>query len=70
MLDDNARVFAIDLLGYGYSDKPDPRGKPVNSIYNFHTWSEQLRDFIDAFVPERRAFVICNSVGGLAGLQV
>lgn len=42
---------------------------PVNSIYNFDTWSRQLRDFIDAFVPEGQAYVICNSVGGLAGLQ-
>ena len=25
VLGKEARVYAIDLLGYGYSDKPDPR---------------------------------------------
>jgi pimeloyl-ACP methyl ester carboxylesterase len=29
------RAFSIDLLGYGFSDKPDPRAAPPNSIYNF-----------------------------------
>ena len=37
------RVYAIDLLGYGYSDKPDPTLHPVNSIYNFEVWGEQLQ---------------------------
>lgn len=36
------RVFAIDLLGYGYSDKPSPKGQPPNSLYCFETWARQL----------------------------
>lgn len=39
------RVYALDLLGYGYSDKPSPRGLPPNSIYNFENWSAQVRKF-------------------------
>ncbi|CAL8471802.1 g11344 [Coccomyxa elongata] len=62
------RAFAIDLLGYGYSDKPDPRELGVNKLYSFETWAQQALDFLDAAVAEP-AFVICNSVGGIAGLQ-
>jgi hypothetical protein len=39
------------------------RGSPVNTIYTFETWGDQLLDFMDAFVGEP-AFLICNSVGG------
>lgn len=62
------RAYAIDLLGYGYSDKPDPRSYPPNTIYSFDTWGEQLRDFITQRVGEP-ATLVCNSVGGLAALQ-
>lgn len=62
------RVFAIDLLGYGYSDKPDPMSLPQNSIYNFENWARQLNAFIEEIVGEP-AFIMCNSVGGVAGLQ-
>lgn len=62
------KAFSIDLLGYGYSDKPDPRQSPPNSLYCFETWGQQLVDFIDEVVGEK-AVVACNSVGGLAGLQ-
>ena len=62
------RVFAIDLLGYGYSDKPNPMGQPQNSIYNFENWARQLNAFIEEIVGEP-AFIMCNSVGGVAGLQ-
>ncbi|KAL0045202.1 hypothetical protein WJX82_000513 [Trebouxia sp. C0006] len=68
VLGGEARVFAIDLLGYGYSDKPDPRQYEVNELYNFETWGRQLSAFIEEVVGEP-AFLICNSVGGIAGLQ-
>lgn len=65
----HCRVWAVDLLGYGFSDKPSPRGAPPNSIYNFENWGAQLRDFSAAAAPGEKVFYICNSVGGLAGLQ-
>jgi len=70
-LGETRRVFAIDLLGYGYSDKPNPmaEGLGQNEIYCFETWGRQIGDFIDEVVGEP-AFVACNSVGGVAGLQV
>jgi pimeloyl-ACP methyl ester carboxylesterase len=33
------KAFAIDLLGYGYSDKPDPTTQEKNTIYNFENWA-------------------------------
>jgi len=63
-----ARVFAIDLLGYGYSSKPNPMEKEPNAIYNFENWSRQLLKFTEEIIREP-AFVACNSVGGVAGLQ-
>jgi len=62
------RVFAVDLLGYGYSSQPDPRAAEVNSIYNFENWGEQLVDFMDQVIGSG-ASIVCNSVGGLAGLD-
>lgn len=62
------RVFAIDLLGYGYSSKPNPLELEQNAIYNFETWSRQLQTFITEVVGEP-SFIMCNSVGGVAGLQ-
>ncbi|KAK9802832.1 hypothetical protein WJX73_004149 [Symbiochloris irregularis] len=67
-LSQNGRAYAIDLLGYGYSDKPDPRKVAARSLYSFENWAKQLLAFIDQVVGEP-AFIICNSVGGLAGLQ-
>ena len=66
-------VYALDLLGYGYSDKPDPTapGREKNDIYNFHTWARQINEFIETEMEgnTKKAFVMCNSVGGVAGLQ-
>ena len=33
------RCWSIDLLGYGYSDKPDPSTQEKNAIYNFESWA-------------------------------
>ncbi|KAG2646376.1 pheophytinase, chloroplastic-like isoform X1 [Panicum virgatum] len=61
------RVYAIDLIGYGYSDKPNPRELGEN-FYTFETWGEQLNTFC-AEVVKSEAFFICNSIGGVVGLQ-
>ncbi|XP_073004910.1 uncharacterized protein [Typha latifolia] len=62
------RVYAIDLIGYGYSDKPNPREFGGSSFYTFETWAQQLIDFCSEVV-KGEAFFICNSIGGLVGLQ-
>ncbi|KAL4422541.1 hypothetical protein ABPG75_008738 [Micractinium tetrahymenae] len=69
VLGQSCRAYAIDLLGYGYSDKPDPRQQPVSAIYNFHTWSRQLRAFTKEVIGGGPATLTCSSVGGIAGLQ-
>lgn len=58
------RVYSIDLIGYGYSDKPNPREFGDNSFYTFQTWATQLNDFC-ADVIKDKAFFICNSIGGI-----
>ncbi|KAG4919981.1 hypothetical protein JHK86_048794 [Glycine max] len=62
------RVYSIDLIGYGYSDKPNPRQIGDHSFYTFETWATQLNEFcLDVIKDE--AFFICNSIGGVVGLQ-
>lgn len=76
--------FAIDLLGYGYSEKPAPDKKRPNTVYSMERWGEQILDFVDNEIassgtdasPERsengkrkKVFLICNSIGGIAALQ-
>lgn len=61
------RVWAVDLVGYGYSSKPDPRTFAGGSPYTFDVWGAQLVDFIAQVVGEP-AFLTTNSVGGIAAL--
>lgn len=56
------RVYSIDLIGYGYSDKPNPR-QVGDSYYTFETWATQLNEFCIDVVKDE-AFFICNSIGG------
>ncbi|GAB4835114.1 hypothetical protein Ancab_000022 [Ancistrocladus abbreviatus] len=62
------RVYSIDLIGYGYSDKPNPRDFGDTSFYTFETWATQLNEFCLDVVKDQ-AFFVCNSIGGLVGLQ-
>jgi len=61
-------TYAIDLLGYGYSDKPNPKQYEVNEVYNFENWAALIVQFIEKEV-KRPCVLVCNSVGGLVGLQ-
>ncbi|XP_054807901.1 pheophytinase, chloroplastic isoform X2 [Prosopis cineraria] len=62
------RVYSIDLIGYGYSDKPNPRQIRDDSFYSFETWASQLNEFCVDIVKDD-AFFVCNSIGGVVGLQ-
>ena len=55
------RVFAIDLLGFGGSDKP-----PLN--YTMELWSELLKDFQATHIQAPTVF-IGNSIGALLSLM-
>ncbi|HEY9611829.1 alpha/beta fold hydrolase [Allocoleopsis sp.] len=55
------RVFAIDLLGFGGSDKP-----PLN--YTLELWQQLLKDFWDTHIQEPTVF-IGNSIGALLSLM-
>ncbi|PSB32699.1 alpha/beta fold hydrolase [Chlorogloea sp. CCALA 695] len=56
------QVFAIDLLGFGSSDKP-----PLN--YTMEVWEELVKDFWTAHIQQQAVFV-GNSIGGLLSLMV
>ena len=64
------RVFAIDLIGFGGSDKPTPgvfkSGEQVE--YTFETWGQQIADFCREVVGEP-ALLIGNSIGCIAAMQ-
>ncbi|KAH9618803.1 hypothetical protein KSS87_018764 [Heliosperma pusillum] len=52
-------VYAVDLLGFGSSDKP------AGFAYTMETWAELLSDFLNEVVQEP-AVLVGNSVGSLA----
>lgn len=56
------KVFAIDLLGFGGSDKP-------GLDYNLELWKQQIKDFWEAEIKQPTVFV-GNSIGGLLSLMV
>lgn len=65
-----ARVYAIDLIGFGASAKPAPGplvpGQHVE--YSFETWGQQIAEFCREVVGEP-AFVVGNSIGCIAAMQ-
>lgn len=56
------RVYAMDLLGFGGSDKP-----PLD--YSLDLWRSQIQDFWEEHVREPMV-AIGNSIGGLLSLMV
>ena len=62
LADGGYRVFALDLLGFGGSDKPA-------LDYSLELWQQQIHDFWDAHIKEPTVFV-GNSIGGLLCLMV
>eukprot|EP00250_Pteridium_aquilinum_P013260 c21237_g1_i2 orf=218-1570(-) len=60
-LTDKYRVYAIDLLGFGASDKPE------EANYGPELWAELLCDFTKEFAEEE-AVLIGNSIGSLTAL--
>ncbi len=65
VLAQNARVYAIDLIGFGNSAKPTP-GVEIN--YTFETWGKQIADFCKEVVGGA-AFLVGNSIGCIAVMQ-
>ncbi len=59
------RCYAIDLIGFGASDKP----KPNQEIeYTFETWGKQVADFCREVVGSP-AFLVGNSIGCIVIMQ-
>lgn len=59
-----ARVYAIDLIGFGSSAQPKPSELP----YTFETWGRQIADFVREVVGDR-AILIGNSIGAVVAMQ-
>lgn len=64
-LAETCQVYALDLLGFGGSDKPPPN-HPLP--YTFETWSQQIRDFCREVIGQP-VFLVGNSIGGVAVMQ-
>ncbi|KAL3677393.1 hypothetical protein R1sor_027341 [Riccia sorocarpa] len=56
------RVYAVDLLGFGASDKP------ADASYGPELWGEQIQDFSREFAKEG-AVLVGNSIGSLTVLS-
>lgn len=59
------RAYAIDLIGFGLSDKPTP-GQPLT--YSFETWGQQIIDFCREVIGQP-AYLVANSIGCVVAMQ-
>ena len=62
-LSKNARVLAPDMVGFGYTDRPD------RIAFNMKTWVQQAVDFLDALEIEQ-ADIVGNSFGGALAIAM
>jgi pimeloyl-ACP methyl ester carboxylesterase len=76
VLAQQVEVFALDLLGFGASDKPrsrlaDERPEAGAVRYCFDLWAEQVVDFLAevAQAGERPVHLIGNSIGAMVALN-
>jgi pimeloyl-ACP methyl ester carboxylesterase len=65
VLAQNCRVYAIDLIGFGSSAKPQP---DTEIAYTLETWGQQVADFCREVVGEP-AFLVGNSIGCIVAMQ-
>lgn len=65
VLAQNCQVYAIDLIGFGSSAKPQPGEKIA---YTLETWGQQVADFCREVVGEP-AFLVGNSIGCIVAMQ-
>ncbi|MBD2362719.1 alpha/beta fold hydrolase [Anabaena minutissima FACHB-250] len=65
VLAENCRVYAIDLIGFGASAKPQPE---VEMTYTLENWGQQVADFCREVVGEP-AFLVGNSIGCIVVMQ-
>lgn len=59
------QAFAIDLIGFGGSDKPFPND-PIP--YTFATWGQQIIDFCRDVIGQP-AYIVANSIGCVVAMQ-
>ncbi|MEA5503350.1 alpha/beta fold hydrolase [Halotia wernerae UHCC 0503] len=65
VLAESCRVYAIDLIGFGGSAKPQPGEKIA---YTLETWGQQVADFCREVVGEP-AYLVGNSIGCIVIMQ-
>jgi pimeloyl-ACP methyl ester carboxylesterase len=62
-LGEDFHVLAPDMVGFGYSDRPD------DVEYNVQTWADQTVGFMDA-MGIKKAHLVGNSFGGAIALRI
>ena len=69
-LNKSFNVYALDLVGFGESEKPRSRLKDEKAIeslfcYGIAEWTSQVIDFIEQCVTNSEIIMVGNSIGGV-----